>query len=89
MATTTDIDPQNFNADGVVGLGFSAVSQIPGYSESILGNLIEENSLNREPGVVGFYLADQPGPELIVGGTDSTKFSGSLTYFFLNSLVSI
>lgn len=71
-----------------MGLGLSQASVLNN-SESFFGNLINQNKLQDSESLFGLVLSDDVGPELILGGTDTTKFSGELTIVNMNSLVSI
>jgi aspartyl protease len=78
MASKTiddDFNSTNFGADGIMGLGFKEISS--SNATSFFETLIDQNQLE-EP-VIGFYLAES-GSELVIGGRDSSRYSGNLTY---------
>ena len=56
-------------------MGFEEIS--PFEATPFIGTLISQSQL-QEP-VFGFYLAAS-GSELIIGGRDSSRYSGNLTY---------
>jgi hypothetical protein len=55
---------------GILGMGFALSSNLVNPQKNFFGTLGLE--------VIGLFLGES-GPELIVGGTDSSKFSGNLT----------
>ncbi|KAJ3276968.1 hypothetical protein HDV01_000020 [Terramyces sp. JEL0728] len=68
------------NVDGLLGLGFTGISAIPKTDSNFMDQLGSS--------VAGIFLSNlaetNPG-QLTLGGTDSTKYSGSFSYFPLNS----
>jgi cathepsin D len=64
-----------FGADGLMGMGFKEIS--PFKAAPFFETLVDQHRLE-EP-VFGFYLADS-NSELIIGGRDSSRYSGNLTY---------
>ncbi|KAN0108977.1 acid protease [Russula decolorans] len=71
--------PDNFNqssgADGLLGMGFKEIS--PFNTSSFFETLVDEGQL-AEP-VFGFY-PNASNSELIIGGRNSSQYSGNLTY---------
>jgi hypothetical protein len=65
----------NFGADGTLGMGLRGLS--PFNATTIFETLVEENQLE-EP-VFGLVLAES-NSELIIGGRDSSRFKGNLSY---------
>ncbi len=86
----SDIGPAlqspKFPADGVVGLGFKDFSEFA--TDSFFETLITQSELVDEKPVFGLSLAES-GSELVIGGTDTSKFSGELTFVKLDKPVSI
>jgi len=74
-----------FPADGVLGLGFEEVSAV-GF-DSYFGRLIKEGGIVDGGQVFGLYLAES-GSELVIGGTDTSKFLGELTFVAVEKTVS-
>ena len=71
---------------GVLGMGFIEMSDFHQNSFFNGGGLAPPNASGEE--VYGLFLGES-GPELIIGGTDSSKFSGNLTMVDVNEVVSI
>ncbi len=67
-----------------MGMGFREIS--PFNAAPFFETLVDQNQL-KEP-VFGFYLAES-GSELIIGGRDSSRYSGDLTYVNLTQRVRI
>lgn len=68
--------------DGIFGLAFSSISV--GFRTTVFENAIRQNQVDQP--IFSFYLGQengQPG-ELIFGGYDSSKFTGSLNYVKLD-----
>ncbi|KAJ3321786.1 hypothetical protein HDV06_003935 [Boothiomyces sp. JEL0866] len=68
------------NIDGLLGLGFSGISAISKPDS----NFMDQLGAN----VAGIFLSnlDESNPgELTLGGTDSSKYAGSFSYFPINS----
>jgi len=86
----SDIGPAlrspQFPADGVVGLGFQELSYL--ISDSFFGTLIKNKGIVDGQPVFGLFLAES-GSELVIGGTDTSKFSGALTHVKISRKVSI
>lgn len=72
--------------DGMLGFGFPETSAFR--SKSYFGNLIESGGPSNGAQVFGLYLA-KSGPELIIGGRDSSKISGNMTVLDVDKSVSI
>ncbi|KAH9989582.1 acid protease [Russula vinacea] len=70
-----NLNATNFAADGILGMGFKGLSLFN--SSSVFETLFNGSQIP-EP-VVGMVLADS-NPELIVGGRDSSRYSGDLVY---------
>ena len=87
MLVATSITPslQNFQLDGVVGLGLSQNSSLGG--ESYLESLIGSGGLSDAEAVLGLHLTPTGG-DLIVGGTDTSKFKGDLVFINIDKPVS-
>ncbi|SRR6266478_3077095 len=75
-----------FPADGVVGLGFGEFSNFA--EDSFFGKLIKEGGTVASKPVFGLSLAES-GSELVFGETDTSKFSGELTFVAVERTVSI
>ena len=77
MATSINPSLQHFTLDGVVGLGLGKASSFgeESYFESVIayGRVVPAEIL------VGLHLTPSGG-ELIVGGRDSSKYTGDLVY---------
>jgi len=73
-----------FGADGLMGMGFKEIS--PFKAAPFFETLVDQKQLE-EP-VFGFYLAES-GSELIIGGRDSSRYSGNLTYVKVEKQVRI
>ena len=86
MASTysDNFNSTTFGADGVVGLGFKEIS--PFNATPFFETLVDQGQLE-EP-VFGFFLAESDS-EFIIGGRDSSRFSGNLTYVNVNRTVRI
>jgi hypothetical protein len=69
---------------GVLGLGFIEMSDFHQNSFFNGGGPAPPNGEE----VFGLFLGES-GPELIIGGTDNSKFSGNLTIVDVNEVVSI
>jgi hypothetical protein len=80
--------PDNFNqssgADGLLGMGFKEIS--PFNTSSFFETLVDEGQL-AEP-VFGFY-PNASNSELIIGGRNSSQYSGNLTYVNVEKQVRI
>ena len=74
----------NFGADGIMGMGFKEIS--PFKAAPFFETLVDQGQL-KEP-VFGFYLAESDS-ELIIGGRDSSRYSGNLTYVNVEKQVRI
>jgi cathepsin D len=74
-AYSDNFDSAYFGADGIMGMGFKEIS--PFKAAPLFETLVEQGQLE-EP-VFGFYLAESDS-ELIIGGRDSSRYSGNLTY---------
>ena len=70
----------------MMGFGFAETSAYGG--NSYFGNLINSGGPLNGTQVFAFYLTQSAG-ELIIGGRDSSKFSGNLIYFDVSTPVSI
>ena len=70
-----NLNATNFAADGILGMGFKGLSL---FNSSSVFETLFNGSQVPEP-VVGMVLADS-NPELIVGGRDSSRYSGDLVY---------
>jgi hypothetical protein len=70
-----DFNSTNFGADGIMGMGFREISTtgVAPFFET----LVDQGRVEQQ--IFGFYLAES-GSELIIGGRDSSRFSGNLTY---------
>jgi len=62
--------------DGILGLAFDSIS-VDG-APTVIGNAIGQGLLDQP--VFSFYIGDNQDGELTIGGYDSTKFKGNLTY---------
>ena len=60
-----------------MGLGFPPASAF--LSDSFLGSLANSGGPTDGVPVIGFYLADS-NPELVIGGTDTSKLKGELKF---------
>ena len=67
-----------------MGMGFKEISQFE--AAPFFETLVDQGQL-QEP-VFGFYLAES-NPELIIGGRDSSRYSGDLTYVNVDRKVGI
>ncbi len=89
MALNLDTDgafrSSQFPADGVVGLGFGQLADLT--TDSFFGTLIKQGGIVDGNPVFGLSLAES-GSELVIGGTDTSRLSGSLTYVNLDNPVS-
>jgi hypothetical protein len=69
--------------DGILGLAFPSISvdHIP----TVFQNMVEQGLVTDQ--VISFYLSSKSGSdgEMVVGGIDSTKYTGDLTYVPLSS----
>ncbi|KZT25187.1 acid protease [Neolentinus lepideus HHB14362 ss-1] len=65
----------NFPADGLLGMGFRAISQYN--ANPVFQNLISSHRVDQP--VFAFKLAES-GSELTLGGTDGNAYSGSFAY---------
>ena len=87
----TEIDPTllppSFPADGIIGFGLTGGS-IGSDPTSFFEDLVNQGNLNDAQAVFGLAFDDST-PELVMGGTDFTRFSGSLTVVPIDSPVSI
>ena len=84
----TSIDPffqfPNFPEDGVLGWGFKETS-IAG-ADSYFTSLVNFGGPSNGDPVFGFRMTpSQTGAELVIGGRDTSKFSGNLTYIKLST----
>lgn len=66
---------QKLPSDGLMGLAFPSLSA---YGASPFFNTLISNGAV-DAGVFSFYLASS-GSELFLGGSDSSKYSGSITW---------
>merc|ERR1712232_1177882 len=62
--------------DGILGLAFDSIS-VDG-APTVIGNAVGQGLLDQP--VFSFYIGDNQDGELTIGGYDSTKFKGNLTY---------
>jgi len=87
MLVATSVTPslQNFGLDGAVGLGIGQNSSLGG--ESYLESLIRSGGISDAVPVLGLDLTPTGG-ELIVGGTDTSKFKGDLVFINIDKPVS-
>jgi cathepsin D len=67
-----------------MGMGFREIS--PFNAAPFFETLVDQNQLKEQ--VFGFYLAES-GSELIIGGRNSSRYSGNLTYVNLTKRVRI
>lgn len=81
---TDNFNSTSFGADGLMGMGFKEIS--PFQAAPFFETLVDQYQLE-EP-VFGFYLADSDS-ELIIGGRDSSRYSGDLTYVNVDKKVRI
>ena len=81
---TDNFNSTNFGADGLMGMGFKEIS--PFKAAPFFETLVDQYQIE-EP-VFGFYLAES-GSELIIGGRDSSRYSGDLTYVSVDKKVRI
>jgi len=79
-----DFNTADFGADGVMGMGFKEIS--PFKTAPFFETLVDQGQLV-EP-VFGFYLAESDS-ELIIGGRNSSRYSGNLTYVNVEKQVRI
>ncbi len=90
ILVASDVGPAlqfpKFPADGVVGLGFK--NFLGFIRDSFFEDLVNQGGIVDGKPVFGLSLAE-PGPELVIGGTDTSKFSGELTFVDLENTVSI
>ncbi|KAF7342255.1 Acid protease [Mycena venus] len=63
--------------DGILGLGFPAISDFPPPSTPFFNTAFRKGTLPKNQ--FGFYLASK-GSELFLGGTDTTKYKGAIEY---------
>jgi len=82
----TDFQTGNFPADGVLGMGFKEASAFG--SKSFFETLAGQDGFVQGQPVVGLFL-DLSDPELFIGGTDTNKFTGDLTFVDIDRTVSI
>ena len=87
MATHIDVNFQypSFLADGRFGLGFKGNIRLGNNSESFFGTLINQGGLTDGEPVFGLVLAE-PRPEIVFGGTDSSKFVGELNFINIRNV---
>jgi hypothetical protein len=78
VATKIDIPLQatSFLGDGSMGLGFNNQSW---FGQLIQSNVLAEEKLDQVFGISFSGAVQNPGPQFIIGGTDTTKFVGQLT----------
>jgi len=62
--------------DGILGLGFDSIS-VDG-APTVIGNAVGQGLLDQP--VFSFYMGDNQDGELTIGGYDSSKIKGNLTY---------
>ncbi|KAF8473673.1 acid protease [Russula ochroleuca] len=74
---TTNFNATNFGADGILGMGFSGISPFNG--STVFENLRLADGEQLPEQVFGIVLAES-NSELIIGGRDSSRFEGNLTY---------
>ncbi|KAG8717153.1 Type I transmembrane sorting receptor [Ceratobasidium sp. 394] len=67
-------------SDGVMGLAFSSISRI--HAPTFLENLYSQGKISNS--TFGFRLASS-GSELYLGGADTAKYTGNITYASLTS----
>jgi cathepsin D len=79
-----DFNSTNFGADGIMGMGFSELS--PSGTAPFFQTLVNQSQVEEQ--VFGFYLAESDS-ELIIGGRDSSRFSGNLIYVNVEEQVRI
>eukprot|EP00163_Fabomonas_tropica_P033723 TRINITY_DN8_c0_g1_i1.p1 TRINITY_DN8_c0_g1~~TRINITY_DN8_c0_g1_i1.p1 ORF type:complete len:396 (+),score=134.91 TRINITY_DN8_c0_g1_i1:421-1608(+) len=75
---------ENSKFDGILGMAFQSIS-VDGVP-TVFGNMVRQNLVS-EP-VFSFWLGSNPGSndgELTLGGTDSSKYSGDISYVSLSS----
>jgi cathepsin D len=81
---TDNFNSTNFGADGLMGMGFKEIS--PFKAAPFFETLVDQGQLE-EP-VFGFYLAELDSA-LMIGGRDSSRYSGDLTYVSVDKKVRI
>lgn len=62
--------------DGILGLAFDSIS-VDG-APTVIGNAVKQSLLDQP--VFSFYIGNNQDGELTIGGYDTTKFKGNLTY---------
>lgn len=62
--------------DGILGLGFEGLSL--GGATTVFKNAIDQGAVAQQ--MFAFYLGDEMDGELTLGGYDSTKFTGEITW---------
>ena len=72
---SSGFESSNFPPDGLMGMAFKEISEYN--SDPVFQTLVDQGQVS--DAVFGFTLLDS-GAELYLGGTDSSKFSGDLTY---------
>ena len=68
-----------------MGLGFPLASALR--ADSFFGSLANSGGFKDGVPVIGFFL-NNTNPELIIGGTDTSKFSGEMKYVNVSTPVS-
>jgi len=77
-AISSESSPQpSERYDGVVGLGFQSISEIN--QPPLFQTLVSQQQLPTRQQAFSFYINDE-GAELYLGGIDTSKFLGSITY---------
>jgi cathepsin D len=74
-STYSGFDSTEFGADGIMGMGFKEISALN--ADPFFETLVDQGQLQES--VFGFYLAESDS-ELIIGGGDSSRYSGNITY---------
>ncbi|PWN49263.1 acid protease [Violaceomyces palustris] len=82
LSTTKFIDYAQEGSQGISGMAFPALATFGSNYPPYFYSLKNQGKLNA--GVFAFDL-DYSGSELYLGGTDSSKYTGSITYFPINS----
>lgn len=69
-------------ANGLIGLGYPALSSFGSQYPPVFDTLINNNALDSK--VFGFALGPTGSASLVLGGTDTSKYTGSITYTALS-----
>lgn len=84
-AKTVSSDFAQDPADGILGMAFSSIAQVK--APTFFENLVSSNAVSQ--GVFSFFLGrsstGQSNGELFLGGTDSSKYTGSINYVPVSS----